>query len=236
MNRYLVFAFVLGLCLSFVVTGSEAYDPSYVIVAVYGSTPLIDGVINSTEWSDAASVSFNETEVLTKQDGLNLYVGFNMSYAPFLTYDAVIVFMDVEANGGLTLQSDDIALVVWANETLGEANVTGGVWTAREVTGWNAEMQSIPNLWQVEFNITYSKINVVAGVEKTIGAAFMSTYAATTHYTWPPEIDYPSEWGGMTSTEYNWIPEFPSFVILPLFMMATLLTVVAYRRKRIKRT
>jgi len=236
MNRYLVFVFVLGLCSSLVVTRSEAYDLSYEIVAVYGSTPLIDGVINSTEWSDAASVSFNETEVLTKQDGLNLYVGFNMSYAPFLTYDQVIVFIDVENNGGLTLQSDDIALVVWANGTLGEANVTGGVWTAREVTGWNAEMQSIPNLWQVEFNITYSKINVVAGVEKTIGAAFMSTYAATTHYTWPPEIDYPSEWGGMTSTEYNWIPEFPSFVILPLFMMATLLTVVAYRRKRIKRT
>ena len=32
---------------------------------------------------------------------------------------------------------------------------------------------------------------------------------------------------------YTVIPEFPSFLILPLFMIATLLTVIAYRKKRI---
>jgi hypothetical protein len=31
--------------------------------------------------------------------------------------------------------------------------------------------------------------------------------------------------------DINIIPEFPSFVILPLFMIATLLAVIVYRRK-----
>ena len=32
-------------------------------------------------------------------------------------------------------------------------------------------------------------------------------------------------------TQYHVIPEFPSFLILPLFMIATLLAVIVYRRK-----
>jgi len=36
------------------------------------------------------------------------------------------------------------------------------------------------------------------------------------------------------STQYALIPEFPSLVILPLFMIKTLLTVIVYKRKHIK--
>jgi len=57
----------------------RGHNPSNGIVAVYGSTPTIGGAINIHEWSDAASVSINETEVLIKQDGVNLYIGFNVS-------------------------------------------------------------------------------------------------------------------------------------------------------------
>jgi len=31
------------------------------------------------------------------------------------------------------------------------------------------------------------------------------------------------------------IPEFPSFLVLPLFMIATLLAVIAYRRRKVRR-
>jgi len=216
MSRKLVFMFVSVLCLSFVVIGVKAHDPSYEIVAVYGSTPTIDGAINIHEWNDADSISFNKTEVLIKQDGVNLYIGFNMSYAPSLTYDQVVVVIDVDDDGGLTLQPDDIGLVVYANGTLGEANVTDGVWTPVEITGWSAETQSNPSMWQIEFNITYSKIDVTAGVEKTIGAAFMSTYAATTHYTWPPNWDYPSKWGAITSTGYDWTTDAFEVLVHPV--------------------
>jgi len=33
-------------------------------------------------------------------------------------------------------------------------------------------------------------------------------------------------------TIYDVIPEFPSFIILPLYMIATLLVIIIYRRKR----
>jgi len=92
-------------------------------------------------------------------------------------------------------------------------------------------------MWQVEFNITYSKIEVVPGVAKTVGAFFMSTYAATTHYYWPPTIDYgeygtPSNWGAITSTGYDWIPELPSLIIPPLFMTVTLLVTMLHVRRQ----
>jgi hypothetical protein len=208
MYKNLTLVFTAILCISFVVIRSEAHDPNYEITAVYGSTPTIDGAIDTLEWSDSASVSFNKTEVLVKQDGLNLYVGFNMSYAPTdLKYDAVYIFLDLEDNGGSEPQPDDIGLIVYNNGTLLEANLTE--MTPQEVTGWSAATQSYPTAWQVEFNITYSKINVEAGQEKSIGAFFMSTSFATTHYYWPPTLDYldnavPSEWGAITSTGYDW--------------------------------
>jgi hypothetical protein len=92
-------------------------------------------------------------------------------------------------------------------------------------------------MWQVEFNITYSKIKVVAGLEKSIGAFFMSSYWGTTHYYWPPAIGYgnygvPSEWGAITSTGYDWIPEFPPFLVLPLFIIAALLAVIIHRTRQ----
>jgi hypothetical protein len=32
----------------------------------------------------------------------------------------------------------------------------------------------------------------------------------------------------------QWIPEFPSFIIAPLFMIATLLAVIVYKKKKLK--
>jgi hypothetical protein len=48
---------------------------------------------------------------------------------------------------------------------------------------------------------------------------------------------YTTTWGLSMPISYTnlWIvPEFPSFLILPLFMMATLLAIIAFRRKRFK--
>jgi hypothetical protein len=208
MSRTLVFVFVLALCLSFLVTGVKAHDPNYEVVASYGSTPTIDGTIGRIEWGGAAQVLFNKTQVLVKQDGVSLYVAFSMGYAPTdLKYDAVYILLDLDDNGGSTPQPDDIGLVVYNNGTLAEANL--GTNTFTEVNGWNAVTQSYPGAWQVEFNITYSKINVVAGQEKSIGAFFWSTSFGSTHYYWPPTLQYgnyaiPSEWGAITSAGYDW--------------------------------
>jgi hypothetical protein len=43
--------------------------------------------------------------------------------------------------------------------------------------------------------------------------------------------DHPYNIDGKNTDYYPVVPEFPSFLILPLFMMATLLAVIVYRKK-----
>ncbi|NIO37326.1 hypothetical protein GTO27_06430 [Candidatus Bathyarchaeota archaeon] len=202
-----------------------------------GSTPTIDGTVGSSEWSDAEYVQFNYTTVLVKQDGLNLYVGFKMAYPMVPEPNATLLF-DVDHDGSKLLQSDDLKIWIFRNGTLGEANVKDWQWTTTTIRGWNAEIRTYEFSWDAEFNITYSKIEVVAGVEKTIGIAF---FATSFHYgeyrtdSWPTNnseiVTDPSNWGDLISTGYNWIPEFPSLLILPLLMMITLPIVTAFRGK-----
>jgi hypothetical protein len=202
------------LCMSFMVVGVRGHNPAYEVVAVYGSTPAIDGSISVSEWSDAASVSFNNTEVFVKQDGINLYIGFNNSDDQFHDEDIIVVAIDVDHDGSLTPQADDVGLGVYRNGTIGEANVTGGTWGFKEVSGWTAAVNSALNMWQVEFNITYAKVNVVAGVEKTMGVVFVRyrglNASSPEMLSWPPGMEpsdpmgNPSTWGAITSAGYNW--------------------------------
>jgi len=241
MIKKLALTFVLAICLSFMVIGVRGHNPGYEIVAVYGSTPTIDGSMSVGEWDDAALVSFNNTEVFVKQDGVNFYIGFNVSDATF-NEDSVGFCIDVDHDGGLTLQPDDVGLGVNRTGTLIEANVTGGTWTITEVSGWTAVVNSTFDMWQAEFNITYSKINVVAGVEKTIGVVFVCYRgvegSSPYRFSWPPidPIDQgnPSMWGAITSTGYNWIPEFTSTIIQPLFIVLSIIAVF-FAKKRLPR-
>jgi hypothetical protein len=98
-------------------------------------------------------------------------------------------------------------------------------------------------MWQVEFNITYSKVNVVAGVYKdigvSIGCGFYPDEGSPTWVCWPPNTYSdmtlnPSSWGGITSTGYNWIPEYPSLTILLLLVIVTLLAVIVHGKRGMK--
>jgi hypothetical protein len=215
---------------------SEVKGPNgYEIVAVFGSVPTIDGNLYTAEWSDADNIVFNNTAVNAKQDGVNLYIGVSSAYFSVQEPNFTIL-IDVEHDGSATLQSDDIAIWIYRNGTMGEAKVTSGEWITTAVSGWTAVSGTGEFSWRAEFNVTYSKINVVAGVEKTIGIAFLRTRDLNPDpYTWPPNhgqiIENPSNWGDMTSTGYNWIPEITSFLILSLFMLSTLLATIVYRRK-----
>jgi len=67
--------------------------------------------------------------------------------------------------------------------------------------------------WQLENNITYSKLDVTAGTNKTLGIIFlnMDKDVAVGWYVWPStaSISKPSTWGDMTPNGYDWILEFP---------------------------
>lgn len=201
--------------------------------------PTIDGSISVGEWNDAASVSYyNITFLFLKQDGKNLYIAFNISDATYDSEDWTAVYIDVNHDKSMTLQPDDIAIGLYRDGTFGEANVTDGKWTEIEASGWSANRTTFSDMQQVEFNISYTKIDVIAGVEKTLGVAFSINAEGSDAFTWPPPngswddlIKTPYYWGDVASAGYDWIPEFPSFLVLPLFMMATLLIVIIYKRK-----
>ncbi|MBT0160858.1 hypothetical protein G4O51_12835, partial [Candidatus Bathyarchaeota archaeon A05DMB-2] len=218
--------------MSVAIIAVQGYNPEYEINANYGSAPNVDGVIALGEWDDASTVSFNNTVVYVKQDGRNLYVAFNVSDAtvtPSPPQDIVAIFIDVENNGGTSPQPDDILFGVSRSGILMEGQ--GDNPPGSPTGGWNASASSTNSHWQAEFNITYAKIAITPGEAKTLGIAFESwNYEETSYpYFWPPmtpmESNSPSNWGNLISEE-NWIPEFPSAIILPLFMIFSMLAVV----------
>lgn len=210
--------------LTLIAVRAEAFDPAYQIYALSGSTPNIDGLITIAEWSDASTVTFNNTLVYVKYDGKNLYFSFNISDSTFDLTDAVGVFIDTQNDGGDSFGDDDYLLIIWRNGTKLECHDQP---PATAPIGWDGATTSTGSGWQAEINVTYSKISIISGEAKTLGIAFTSNY-----YSWPPlpvtQQNIPSNWGNLLSEE-NWIPEFPFFLILSIFMLASLLIVLSYR-------
>lgn len=238
-NRVLLFTLMIALFLAhdhlFVCA-----DASYQVVAKFGNTPTIDGSISVGEWSDASALSSNDTQILVKQDGTNLYIGFSTSGINPQDDLGCGMFLDPNHDKGYELRSDDIILHVFSNGTTWEGHVSGSGWgDPQNATGWTAKSSIILDMWQAEFNISYSTINVTAGVEKTLGAVFVSgkIYDPLPSAVWPPGYDWhsqretPEQWGELSSGGYYWIPELPAFQILLILMLVTFLVGVALKKK-----
>jgi len=230
------------LCLSVAITGTLGNSTE--IVANPGLTPTIDGVISPGEWVTASNVTFNQTTVYVMQDGVNLYVAFNVFDDEYSIGDSCYVFFDVGHNKSSSLQTDDIRLVVKRNGDQHEQRGTvGGIWILGITSGWTVEVNSTSTFWQVEYNITYSKINVTAGSTKILGVEFESfNYnipPVGAEYMWPysndPDFDKkPILWGNMTPNTYNWIPEFSNPLILVIALTAaTLILLYVKTRKKL---
>jgi hypothetical protein len=252
MKHAFMLLLTLFLCLPvrvFVVGGythvsGEGEGIIYGIIAISGSTPTIDGSINTTEWNDATELEFNNTQVFVKQDGMNLYVGFNVSDTALYGEGYVLIALDLSNDKNQTLQPDDIAFGITNDGTLLENNVTGGTWNQNNpnltsTSCWTARFHSLQNIWQAEFNIAYSKIGIVAGIDKTLGVFFAVVGESQYKAYYPPtdEISpesHPSTWIELASVGYSWVPEFPLFLVQLIFMIATLLTVIVYRRRKVR--
>lgn len=239
MHRKLLLTSMAMLSLFFMLISVNGHNPGYEVVAVYGSTPTIDGSINVDEWDDASSVQFNNTEVFVKQDGENLYIGFKVFPSPHqVSDDYVAICFDLKNTGDIEEPSlNYIAVAVYPeNRTLAENYWTPySGWTPTRVSDWTASVNSTLEMWQVEFNIPFSKVKIIAGEEKTIGVFFdVYQHEEEEPFTWPPwyenVLEHPEDWGDITSTGYNWIPEFPSWIILPLFLAATLAAIFFKKR------
>lgn len=222
------------LCLSVAVTG--VLGSSNEIVANPGLTPTIDGVISLGEWNTADTVTFNQTKVYAMQDSFNLYIAFDVSDFIFSGGDSCHILFDVENDKSSSLQSDDKKLTVRRGDNMMEFKESAGAWfyISPPYSGWTAKVNSTSTFWQVEYNITYSKINVTAGTAKTLGVGFVSydydlpIPPIGTTYRWPISSDTnfdkkPNMWGNMTPNGYNWIPEFSNPLILVIAFTATIL-------------
>jgi len=184
-----------------------------IVVAVPGSTPTIDGLIDEDEWSDASTVTVSVTggvncTVYVKHDSINLYVGFNIPDVTYNNTDCCVTIFDVNHDESTTLQIDDVWLAVSRTGTKGEYNVTAGGWFPTMVSGWFAHASSASSAWQCEYNITYLKVDVTAGTDKMLGVMFLivDRDVEMGWYVWPStaRILEPMTWGDITSDEYDW--------------------------------
>ena len=222
------FCVAVSCLLCFLAIPIQAH-PSDKVVAVYGSTPTLDGVISVDEWDDADIVTFNVTDganctVYAKQDGVNLHVAFNIPDTTYSINDVCGIAFDVDHDGSVTLQADDSLFTITRNGTIQERNVTIEAWYLTTVSGWSANASWTASVWQAEYKITYSKLNVTAGTTKTLGVFFFSS-DADAPFSWPLNAYSlgPSTWGDMTSNGYNWeVPEFPNIFYVWAILFFTL--------------
>lgn len=217
------------------------------ITSAYGSTPTIDGILSTGEWDDASNVAFSVTNgnctVYVKQNGTHLHVAFDVPDNSSWAGEGSHVILDADYNGGEHPQTDDIFLVVHRKtpgSLLEEYNGTGTQWRWNpEPFNWTAARSSTVDGYQTEYSIPYSKIGVTAGVDKTLGVAFMTWDNLVTdgwlNYSWPFEAnrDIPNTWADLTSSDpYYWVPENPLTIVAIVLMLSFAVIVYPYMRKR----
>ena len=214
-----------------------------IIVAVYGLTPTANGAFESGEWDDASSIAVSITDganctVYAKQDGTSLYAGFDISDSTFNNSDCCILIFDVDHDGNTSLQTDDVWFRISRVGDTQEYNVTAGGWFPAAVSGWIAKADSTSTAWQCEFNITYAKLDVTAGTNKTLGIMFLIVDKDVDMgwYAWPSTagISEPITWGDMSSNGYSWVPEFSTWMSM-LLSFAMLTVIVGLCKRRVLR-
>jgi len=230
------------LAISFCTISVSTYFED-IIVAVYGTYPTLDGLIDDGEWHDASTVIVPVTNdvnctVYAKQDGANLYVGFNIPDVTYNNSDSCVIIFDVDHDGSTSLQTDDTWLRVSRNDVKEEYNVTAGGWYPTTASGWIAKASSTSSAWQSEYNITYSKLDITADTNKTLGVMFVivDKDAEMGWYVWPSDasITSPATWGDMTSNGYDWVPEFSTWTSMLLLLTVLTVVIAIYKRRLMK--
>ena len=129
---------------------------------------------------------------------------------PNLNADSgVQVFVDTLNDKASLPNTDDYRFTIsrrTGEDEYGENNGNGTDWTSWNPTlqGWTGNHTDLASTWNAEFAISYEKLNITAGVAKTIGIAICNCWAASDYY-WPSGGDWmdPSTWGAASSLD-NW--------------------------------
>ncbi|UCH32381.1 MAG: hypothetical protein JSV05_03105, partial [Candidatus Bathyarchaeota archaeon] len=198
-KRVLVLAFELLSLL--IIIRVSAHAVGYSVDVLDGATPVIDGEMAPGEWNDATPLSFNFTIVHLKHDSNNLYIAFNISDATLDSdFEGAYIGLDTSNDGGPSFnQSDDLVIGAYRNGTAFE---TEGTVPLPPGPGWNVSVFEEATGYTIEFNVTYGRIGVEAGENKTLGLLLLSFDMSTFQYSiWPVmgglETMIPSNWGDM---------------------------------------
>jgi hypothetical protein len=186
-----------------------------VIDVTSGSTPTVDGIISTGEWTDAHSAIFATSggicKVCFKHDLTNLYVAFDV---PNLDAEsAVQIFVDTMYDRASAPQTDDYRFTISRRsgaDEYGENQGTGTDWTAwGSPVGWSGAHQDLVSTWNAEFSVPYTKLGITAGESQIIGISFWNAWTSTGDYHWPTDASWldPSTWGAAYSSD-NWTLEY----------------------------
>ena len=196
-----VLVLVFDLLILLVVIRVSAHAVGYSVDVFDGTTPVIDGEMAPGEWNDASTLSFNFTIVHLKHDANNLYIAFNISDATLDSdFEGVYLGLDTSNDGGPSLnQSDDIMIGTYRNGTAFE---TDGMGPLPPSPGWNVSVFEEAAGYTIEFNVTYGRIGITSGENKTLGLLLLSFDQSAFQYSiWPimGSMDgmIPSNWGDM---------------------------------------
>lgn len=182
-----------------------------------GTTPTQDGIIGTTEWSDALSAnlyivsgsnpSFVYGKVYVKHDSTALWVAFDIYDTTHNIDDfgdRTLVYIDKDYDRAANPQLDDFFCVLRRMDTtnsyvfqaqgLSTNNGNASDWSTYSPMGtWTAVMANVGSgagsSWTVEYKIPYADIGVVRGTPKTIGINFGTTDAFS---IWPAWVNDPN--------------------------------------------
>jgi len=178
------------------------------IDVMYGSAVEIDAVISKNEWSDANTIQRNiegkTWTVYYKESGSNLYIAYD-----YPDENMADIFIDVNHNGGSAPKSDDLyfhsSLADW--EKFG----TGYEWCDDYIdpNGWEVAVDS--DYLQREFRISYDKLGITPGEDKTLGICFgisITEIPGTKFFPSLGTYNSPNSWADMYSS-FKWSEEQP---------------------------
>ena len=186
------------------------------IIVPQETTLTIDSTISPGEWTDAAIITYPECgETVTcylKHNGVDkLYIAMIIPSALNCYSDHAYLWFDTQHNGGTAPQTDDYYFSCYFIYPF-ECQGTGSAWNNNTtMLGWNG-LSSFDSTGQqtVEFAITFSKLGISAGVNKTLGFMTGNGEIPNTFWHWPNIVfnDYiiPNNWADM-------IIDFPTAVI-----------------------
>lgn len=149
-----------------------------------GTTPTIDGIISSGEWSDACLIQVLTNgfynDIYIKHSATNLFIAFDSPYS-----GSTGIYFDKLHNGGTSPQPDDI----WIHGSAGPFEFIGNgsnTWQQQSTTSnWNYIVNQTTQI--SEYQILLSKFGITSETNTSIGILF-----SLIDWSNGNEITYPS--------------------------------------------